>query len=331
MKTKKTLTLIFILLSVLFVACDPFDYVILGQSPAPQGLSAKVLPDKSIFISWDYNAPYTDFYIYRATNDSYPTYYRHTSNNYYRDSDIVSGATYTYYIIAEMTYYSVSEKSEAVSLTAPVFTQENKSYLPAPENLSCNRSSTSRTINLSWDAVEGAGEYEIYFSFQNRSIRYKLSTLEPVTVPNHTITNFSENCFYNFYVCAVDSQGVQGLLSACSASVSNPKYYNTPDKAFELKKNQTEYFYINSSKDNSVAYVKLNTDSLGNAVLNYNCFNSDFISLICYASDKTTVLSDPYFKDNCYSITISGRQSNETIYIRFEPDYNSSLFYIRQQ
>ncbi len=321
-----------ILLCLIFVSCDSlYETFLLGQAAIPVNVSAKLLPDNTVLLSWDYNARYRNFYIYSSADDAEFQRLAYTETKYYNDKKIKPGVKYSYYIIADMEHYTDSKASDVVSIDIPAFSSSD-TYLAAPQNLTAQNGKTSKTIVLSWEPVPGATCYEIYFSKDNFYTRNKFQTKSPVTETTYTLTGVAECADYYFFVRAVDSNGIAGNLSERSNMISTPEItHSTFSTAYELKKNTFEYFYNNyySKTDNSKTIVKIKTDMSGNADLLYNSFNYTHNIKACYSVSNEKIPDESFsIEDNI--IHINGMSPEEELYLIFEIDYSSVLFFIYQ-
>lgn len=334
MKSKTFLFLFYIFLALLFTSCTiPYNYFIVGKLNPPKGLEAKLLSDNTVFLTWEEMAPDTTYYLYRSIDNTEPSYYARIYTTFFNDTNVNPNVKYTYCLSAHLQYYDESDKSPLVSITTPAAVSGAALTLEAPQLLLAKNGSLARSIELSWSLVTDAVEYEIFFSYNYDSQKYRLYTPSPVTNTSYIINNLSENLRYYFYVRAIDAKGNPGEFSDDYVSVTTPyTYYTTADKAFVLEKNKAEYFYTSIAESCDCVFIKVKTDNSGKAELLINDYRVDSLSYTVYSSNKTTIITPDSSEENDNTkITISGRESEEDIYIEFSPKYSSALFFIYQK
>ncbi|MCY3904511.1 MAG: fibronectin type III domain-containing protein [Caldilineaceae bacterium] len=102
----------------------------------------------------------------------------------------------------------------APALEAPSVAFAQGQVPAAPQNLTAQRSGAS-TINLSWDQVNGAVRYQVYYYVDTLA---DWARLDGGAVSPHTATTYSHQGLvadkhYFYYVYAVNSQGERGAIS----------------------------------------------------------------------------------------------------------------------
>jgi fibronectin type 3 domain-containing protein len=112
---------------------------------------------RSITLSWDTVSEAIGYNIYRSL--SFDGTYVHvgtSTSTAYRDTELPFGTTYYYKVSAYITEGEEGQLSSYVASAMPT-------YFPAPEGVSAIALSNVR-IQVSWDAVNGASHYYLYYA-----------------------------------------------------------------------------------------------------------------------------------------------------------------------
>ena len=172
----------------------------------PNGITSLFSDGKTILLNWNSIDGIDGYNVYRATTINGDKIKLNSSlviNNTFID-DSFSVGTNLYYFIQSVRKADVSNYSEDCSV--------NGSTLTPITNLTSNGINTT-SLMLSWDAVSGATDYNIYRSTSRNSIYTKVNTL-PVTSTSFTDGNLTMWKDYDYRVTAKNSLGVEFAVSS---------------------------------------------------------------------------------------------------------------------
>lgn len=195
---------------ILFNIFPPF------KVSAAASLWASEITTDSITLSWQTDAVYDEYQIYRANtlNGDYALFDCTYDMTTYTDT-LLDADTFYYYKIVCMTGEVATETLGPVSLR----TEPLSVTLGAPTNLSAEGTSTE-SILLNWTGVQNASAYNVYRSlsptgpldFVNQVEAYALSYSDEGLTPNTT---------YYYKVVAVSSTGEEGIYSDVAFAKTN--------------------------------------------------------------------------------------------------------------
>ncbi|MBO4859174.1 MAG: fibronectin type III domain-containing protein [Treponema sp.] len=179
------------------------------------------------------------------------------SSNYYEYSEIKSIKT---------------QKDSEITLAYP----KNVKVMPA-ENM-------KNALTLSWDPVEGATKYEVYFLKSTMKYHNEDFKLEAVTTEtSSTIENLYNDHSYYFRIRAVNDES-ESLYSA-KIEGKVPKADNTSmDKAWEIDCNEMQYIY----SDDDTLWFKCAPEK---GKIEYVTESYEYSSLSIFSEDGTILAS----------------------------------------
>lgn len=164
----------------------------------PTGFSATYNSEAgAVNLGWDEMTGATGYSVYRSTDGEFSSAELLTpaplSVMEYTDATVVIPGQYTYFASAH--YPQESEPSDPAAI----------SLVDAPGNLQgeVDLSGTTRTINLTWDTVDGATGYNVYRSLEAQFTDPVLMTPEPVETNSFQDMNYPGGKYYFYYVTAV--------------------------------------------------------------------------------------------------------------------------------
>ena len=251
-------------LSALICSCKTEPEPQLTEPVVTLALS-KTAGQKEVIISWTPSDDAEGYSIERTmvrdsvTDTRYfewissdPLCSKDDSKYYLTDNSCESGTEYTYVVTALATReVSFSEKnyskrSEAKSITTAA---DPKVTLKHPANVKVVQTPGNRNaLTVSWDAVENASGYEIYYTnsawihFNEKFIKTGTSTQTSFTKEH--LTNETD---YTFMIKAINGNNYSLFSAKVSESVAKADNF-TKDKALVLENGVTENLYA-SDKD----------------------------------------------------------------------------------
>ena len=202
----------------------------LGTPAVPADVTARASAAKTITVSWTAvpNATQYNVYRYNEAKDAYAykgTVYADAENpTAYEDRNLTAGTVYSYKIVAvtkEAGLTFASDKSaaaEATALGAPA----------VPAGVSA-RATAEKAITVSWTAVPGATQYDVYrYNGAQKTYLYKGTVFADGETPTAYIdAGLNAGTTYHYKVVAVTKEGDLTLESAKSADAS-AKAVGTP-------------------------------------------------------------------------------------------------------
>ncbi len=179
----------------------------LSGLPAPGGCAISGgATTHTVFLTWDSVPGAHEYVIYRSVSycpKAKDEYVRTKSRSY---ADSINNPGYVYYAVAAV------DNSER---TSPMGTclRGSVGLLSPPQNVNASYDSVPGVVALSWKALAGAGRYIIYRSTFSCSFKMGKIDSAAVSLEYRDSTPTSEP--YSYVVAGVDSQGIEGLPSAC--------------------------------------------------------------------------------------------------------------------
>lgn len=208
---------------------------------------------------------------------------------YLIDNTCECGTEYTYVVTASVqryvpiTYKTYSEESVPKSITTAA---DPKVTLAYPKNVKVEPSAEKRNaLTVSWDSVENAAEYEVYFvrgywSLYNEDFE-KIAT---VTNTSYIVEHLANETSYTFMIKAINDDR-SSVFSAKGVGQVAPAKNLTKSKAVMLENNVVENFY----SDAESLWFKC-TPQEGVLSFNYNYVGNKF-SLSVFSGDGTVLAS----------------------------------------
>ena len=189
----------------------------------PTGVTVTPTADKTLTVSWDAQEGATQFNVYRYNGAKKTYVYRGTVHaaaenpTQFADTDLTAGATYYYKVVA-VTKGSgltlVSEKSPSAHAKAL--------GTPAVPTGVTVTPTADKTLTVSWDAQDGATQYNIYRSAgANGTYSYKGTTFASAADPTqYADRDLTAGRTYYYKVVAVTKGSGLTLVSEKSAPAS---------------------------------------------------------------------------------------------------------------
>jgi len=245
-----------------------------GTAPsAPTGVTATATSSSSISISWNTVTETTGYYIYRSSSASgtYSQVGTSTSSTYSNTG--LSANTIYYYKVAAYNSNGTSSQSSYVSATTQASGggggMVGEAPLTAPSGLKVT-SQTSSSVVLSWNALNGASNYEI-FSSTSSSGTYSSRGFTSGGATTFTVTGLSSSTTYYFKVAGVNTKGSGDKSVAVSATtsgsgtgsvrvVNSSKYANDPILV-QLSRNSDDFIIGERTINNNSEYTFTNVPS----------------------------------------------------------------------
>ena len=164
------------------------------QPEAPTIKVSNIASSGKIKVTWDKVEGAAKYKVYRATSKT-GTYklMKTVTGTSFTNTSVDAGKTYYYYVLAVDADSNTSDKSNIVSRTCD---------LPRPEVTLSNVASSGK-IKVSWKAIEGAVEYEVYRA-TSKDGTYKL--MKTVTGTSFTNTSTEAGKTYYYKVKAIASK-----------------------------------------------------------------------------------------------------------------------------
>jgi hypothetical protein len=169
--------------------------VVNGKSIGNMGAVTLVSGNEQLTVSWSMVGGADQYDVYYNTSSSIPANPSQTvSTNYVSISGLTNG-----------TMYYVWVKGKNANGTSN--TSATVSGVPMATPTSLTVSAGNEQITVSWTAVQGANNYEVYYG---TTTTIPDSYAFTVTELNKTITSLSNGTTYNFWVKAVNANGTSG-------------------------------------------------------------------------------------------------------------------------
>ena len=164
------------------------------QPDAPTIKASNVASTGKIKVTWDAVEGAKEYQVYRATSKT-GTYklMKTTTKTSYSNTSVDAGKTYYYYVLAVNADGKTSEKSNIASRTCDL----------AQPVISTSNVASSGKIKVSWEAIDGAVEYEVYRA-TSKTGTYKL--MKTTTSTSYTNTGAEAGKTYYDKVKAIASK-----------------------------------------------------------------------------------------------------------------------------
>jgi len=184
------------------------------QAPsAPTNVKLTVKDAYNITISWDAVTGATSYDVYSGSTAAPTDLVKNTTTTSYTDYGLSAGTKY-YYSVRAKNANGVSEPSTAVSaITVPA----------SPTGMKAVIETGTSNILLSWNAVQGATDYDIYYGI-NSSVKNNFSS-KGATSYTMKAKDFAPGTKYSFCVRAKNSFGASSQTGI--VSITTPITYNT--------------------------------------------------------------------------------------------------------
>ena len=197
----------------------------LTKPATPTGVKAAATAAGTITVSWQKAAGATIYYVYRYKGDTKKYEYIGASTGTSYKATGLSGGTNYYFKVRSVNKadgtpyygaYSAAVSAQAVSAPA------------APQNVKA-AASGEKQITISWTAVSGATQYNIYrYNGTSKTYVYKGTTYATAARPTQYVDkNLNAGTNYHYKVVAVKKTADYTLVSAKSADAS-AKALGTP-------------------------------------------------------------------------------------------------------
>jgi fibronectin type 3 domain-containing protein len=181
---------------------------------APTGVTASAYSN-AIEVTWQSvaNASYYRVYRYRGTSGyTYENYYE-TSYTYYTDTNLSTGTTYYYQVVAVNSEgYEGNYSSYAYATTS----SSGNSAPSAPTDVTA--SAYSDSIEVTWQSVANASYYMIY---RATSASGSYESVGDTYYTYYTDTNVSAGTTYYYKVVAVNSAGYESSMSSYASAATS--------------------------------------------------------------------------------------------------------------
>ena len=179
----------------------------------------------SVNLSWGSVPNATGYKIYYGTSSTALNKVLVVDKTSATINDLENGTTY-YFSVSATADNNESAKSKVVSAVIKNVTKPTK-----PENLKVT-STKDLTAEISWQAVENATSYKVYYKKESVS-SYTLSTT--VSTTSAVVKLPENNTTYDIYVTAVNSAGESDASTSVKATIANTTPITKPTKPENLK------------------------------------------------------------------------------------------------
>lgn len=196
MKKRKIRILSLALALVLMISCMSFYAFAENVSLAKPKVSISAYTTPALKVSWNSIPDATKYYVYRkvGTSGNFSLIAK-TEKLSYKDKDVKEDILYSYKVRAyQIKNGKIVNKSEPSDTVKKVILD-----IKAVKNLKAETVSTSK-IKLSWNKVEGANRYYIYYATKKDQSSYK--ALGYVSATTHTLSGLMPGTTYYFKVKA---------------------------------------------------------------------------------------------------------------------------------
>ncbi len=189
--------------------------------PANLSAAAAVIAGNSqVSLSWDAVPGAAEYQVYRAdtANGALTRIAEGTTitDTTYTDTGLTGGTAYRYTVRAANADGDSADSSEA-SITAPT-------PLAAPANFSAvaTVAAGDPQASLSWDAVPGAAEYQVYRADTANGTLTRIADSTTITDTAYTDTGLTDGTVYRYTVRAVNSDGDSADSSEAGITAPTP-------------------------------------------------------------------------------------------------------------
>ena len=220
-------------------------WVPMGAKPdAPQVSASNVASSGKIKLTWDTVEDATEYKVYRATSKTGEyKLMKTTTGTSYTNTSTTAGKTYYYYVVAVDKDGTQSDKSNIVSRACD---------LPRPDMTLTNVESSGK-IKVSWKAVDGAKEYQVYRATAKDG-EYKL--MKTTTGTSYTNTSAKAGTAYYYKVIAVHEKSTanSAYSVARSRTCDLPQPEITMSNVASTGKIKVSWEPVNGAKEYKVYY-----------------------------------------------------------------------------
>lgn len=218
---KFTTVLAAIILALTFTACDSTTFGSNESSgmtlSAPSGVTAIAASSSSVEVSWNPVSDAVGYYVY-ASEDSSPSaasLVSTTSSTSTTVTDLKADTKYYFWVKAYNSTTTSDYSSYDYAMTNPLTAPS------APQNVMA-KASGLRCIDVSWDAVDGATSYVVYYRLSSEDSEgdgQESGTERAYETTNtyRTMDYLAEDKTYDFWVIAKNSIGESGRSDVVSA------------------------------------------------------------------------------------------------------------------
>ena len=246
--------------AALFISCPGEPEPDLDKPVVELNLSEES-PQTKVIISWTPSEKAEHYYIERTMVRDEQTESRQfeiqavplseaIDNSYsYIDETCESGTEYTYVVSAETSWNGIfyrptkSIKSDPVTITTAA---DPKVTLAYPKNVKVEPTTNkSNALTVSWDAVPGALEYEIYYcSSWESNYNEKYEKVGTTSQTSYTMEHLANEAHYYFMIKAIKNDEYSLYSAKADGRVAEAENL-TKDKAFVLENGVEENLYSN--------------------------------------------------------------------------------------
>jgi fibronectin type 3 domain-containing protein len=182
----------------------------------PQNISALVLSESSVSLSWDSVEGAVSYTVYRSqTENSGFTGIGTSSTASYTDTGLGASTTYYYKVRTIGALSAESALSDAISATTLAAGSEGKP--PAPQGVSATALSVD-SIRVSWNVTSAAASYKIYRSGSEDGA---YAVVGASNTTSYTNTSLGSSTTFYYKVSAVSSGGEEGPRSAAAFATTH--------------------------------------------------------------------------------------------------------------
>jgi len=247
---------------------------------APANVQASTVTDSSIKLTWNVTNGASGYNIYRSVNSNSGYEKINTgliTSNEFTDTNVSQNTAYYYKVSAIVDNVETAQSAGIAVITR----------LIAVTNVQVS-STTLTSINLTWNSVNGANNYNIYRSASESGTYNKINSTQ-ITISSYSDMGLPSNTVYYYKICAI-AGNTEGMLSdAVLASTLTP----APDN-----------LRVSAITDSSIslAWTALN------GVVGYNIYRS-ISENGTYTKVNSGIISDSEYTD-------TGVSSNSTYYYK---------------
>ena len=259
--------------------------------PAPSNVQLTSVTDGSISFTWNAVNDASGYNIYRSSSVD-GIYTRINSSMItqvsYADTGLSSNTNY-HYKVSAVNDDIESAQSSVLSVAT---------LLPVPENLRIT-AVTDISVSLAWNTVTGASGYNVYRSESEDGTYTKINPFV-ITAVSYTDTGVSPETNYYYNICAVSSEGVEGIRSN-TVSVATP--ISAPDNLRVTSVTDNGISLAWNTVNNASGYNIYRSNSVNGT---YTKLNSSLITNVTYADTGLVSNTGYYYK---VSVMVDGVES----------------------
>jgi fibronectin type 3 domain-containing protein len=176
---------------------------------APTNIKAEALSSTEIKISWDAVSGMTtedNYLLYRSESRNGTYIYATGTSGIYQSMTITNFSPSTTYYFKMRTQNNCGESELSTSFDSTTTKDCDLPVPPAPTGVTAEALS-ARSVQVSWDAVEGAASYDVYRGTARGSMFWTVSGGRSLTENFFTDTTVSASTTYYYTVKSVNSCG----------------------------------------------------------------------------------------------------------------------------